>query len=445
MRVIVLGAGPAGLAAADALVEAGARTVVIEAREGPGGLARSEHIGAHRADLGPHRWHHAASNRVRALFDAHADLVDRERRGAIHLGGRTLRYPLKPLRALFELGPVRTARYALSAALARVGAKSARSFAEEATRRVGGALFRELYAPSAMKIWGRAASMLDAAQARARVSKLGAKKEPGRYLYPSPGANGLAYEAWAKALAARGVVFHFGCEVTAVEHDRGRVTSVRMNGANGALLRADRVVSTLALPRLTEKLRPSTGVDAGTLSFRTLVMLYVVIARERVSDADVHYFPGEDVPFARMTEQRAFGATRDTPPNETVLAFDFYDEPGGRYVTATPEALMELALPVLARFGVARHEILMQELRVAPDAYPILERGFAVARDHALDALAKIEGLISTGRGGLFLHVNQHHAMEMGLLAAEAALMQQGSSRHWREAARAFECAEVAD
>jgi protoporphyrinogen oxidase len=146
-----------------------------------------------------------------------------------------------------------------------------------------------------------------------------------------------------------------------------------------------------------------------------------------------------------MTEQSAFGRANGAPAGETVLSFDFYDDPGGPFTRAAPEDLFEHARPTLEAFGVGRDEVRSLERLVASDAYPVLASGYRCARDRALDGLASIDGLLSAGRGGLFLHVNQHHAIEMGVLAGRTALLSTGSARAWRLSARRFEAFRVVD
>jgi protoporphyrinogen oxidase len=449
---VILGAGPAGLAAADVLSDAGAQVAVLETLSEPGGLARSHRIGEHLADLGPHRLHAEASEETRAHFGA---LTSRVRRGRLHLGTRALDYPLHPLRTLFDLGVARAATYAAGAVAARVKSRGDGSFREVGERRVGAALFRDLYAPAAEKIWGAPADALDGDQARARIAVGGARgligrllgrSEPGHYLYPSTGANGLAYKAWAERLAARGVVFHFDSDVRAVLHHDRRVTAVRArSGGASVVLPAERVLSTIALPRLLERVMPAIEADTAELSLRSVVILYVVLARSRLGFEDVNYFADASTPFARMTEQAAFGRNAGAPENETVVAFDFYDAPGGAHVRAEASQLFELAWPTLASFGVRREEIVAIDKTIGADAYPVFARGYRHARERALDAAASVEGLITTGRGGLFLHVNQHHAIEMGATAARVALRARDVSRSWRDEARRFEGVRVVD
>jgi len=55
-RVVVVGAGPAGLTAARELTKAGLRPIVIEKRARVGGLARTETFKGFRFDMGGHRF-----------------------------------------------------------------------------------------------------------------------------------------------------------------------------------------------------------------------------------------------------------------------------------------------------------------------------------------------------------------------------------------------------
>ena len=60
-EVLVVGGGPAGLAAAFLAAREGHRVVLLEAGHRVGGMAASVDIAGQRVDLGSHRLHPAAS------------------------------------------------------------------------------------------------------------------------------------------------------------------------------------------------------------------------------------------------------------------------------------------------------------------------------------------------------------------------------------------------
>src|SRR6185369_9307298 len=111
MRVGVIGAGPAGITAAYQLARAGADIEVFEAGPHVGGMARTIELWGQRVDLGPHRF---LSNdaRVNRLW---LEVVGRdyrmvERLTRIYYRGRYFDYPLRPVNALRNLGPLEAAR-----------------------------------------------------------------------------------------------------------------------------------------------------------------------------------------------------------------------------------------------------------------------------------------------------------------------------------------------
>jgi len=454
LDAVIIGAGPSGLAAAESLLRGGARVTLLEAGSQVGGMARSHRVGDHLCDLGPHRLHVEASPRVKALLGGKAGLSERRRSGCLHVGRREVDYPLSPISTLRSLGPCRAAKM-FAGALGACASPGDGSYVGEAVRRVGRPIYELLYAPAAEKIWGRDPSELDPEQARARVSASGplsllgrlcGRGEPGHYLYPTAGANSIAYDAWADRLVDRGLTLVRGARAEHIERDHGRASAVRAS-VDGCSQRFEgsRVISTLSLPRMLDMVDPGLGrAHRAGLQFRSVVVLQIALNIPRLTDKDVHYFPQREVPFARLTEQSAFGRTADAPRGETVVSLDFYDERGGRVARASADELLAQALPHLAVFGVTQEQVVAVERVVCDDAYPVLARDFQRARAHCLDAAATVEGLVTTGRAGLFLHVNQHHAIEMGLQAGECALGQSVAAR-WRTQARGFEGLRIVD
>ena len=96
-RLGVIGAGPAGLAAALTAAEAGHEVVVFEAAETVGGMAGSFEVAGIRVDYGSHRLHAATDPTfLQRLTDLLGDdLQARDRNGRIRLRDRWVAFPLR--------------------------------------------------------------------------------------------------------------------------------------------------------------------------------------------------------------------------------------------------------------------------------------------------------------------------------------------------------------
>src|SRR5688572_19912450 len=96
-EVLILGAGPAGLAAAWTLAAAGTPARTLEASDAVGGLARSWTFEGHRVDLGPHRFF-TKTGVVNRLWEEALgpELVQVDRLTRIYYRNRFFYYPLRP-------------------------------------------------------------------------------------------------------------------------------------------------------------------------------------------------------------------------------------------------------------------------------------------------------------------------------------------------------------
>src|SRR5688572_17560148 len=95
--IAVLGAGPAGLGAAWWAARKGARVVVLERADVPGGATASFDVAGIRVDHGSHRLHPATDPvilaELRTLLGS--ELQERPRNGRIRLAGRWIGFPLR--------------------------------------------------------------------------------------------------------------------------------------------------------------------------------------------------------------------------------------------------------------------------------------------------------------------------------------------------------------
>jgi protoporphyrinogen oxidase len=429
--VIVIGGGPTGLSAAHALASANVPVLVLEAEPQLGGLAGSFDFEGFRVDYGPHRLHQAASPRVLGLYASALGgaLLERRRNGRVHVDGGVLPYPLSLLGIARGLGLRRVLQHGASAVYARLVPPEGAHFGAEAARRLGRRAARVLYGPAARKVWGLAPEALDPKLGRARVEKRGPwavvraalgwgkKASAGRrYFYPREGFGQLS-DGLAEQIRRRGGEVRLGVRVAGLCVERGRVVGVRTD--DGAELRARAVIATSPLTSLCEWVGATDAAEG--LDYRALVLVYLSLARARLSGQDVHYFADEAIAPNRLFEAANFLARPEEEAENTVVGFDLPCTVGDATWSASDDELARKVSAAVAKVsGGTVPSVEAVTSRRRAHAYPLYRRGHAERRSRALAALAKLEGLYPVGRQALFVHDNVHHACEAGLAAGDA-------------------------
>jgi|KBSSwiStaDraftv2_1062776.scaffolds.fasta_scaffold185819_2 protoporphyrinogen oxidase len=459
---VILGGGPAGLAAAYKLAQRGFTNVtVLERASRVGGNAGSFVIDGIPVDFGSHRLHPVTPpdvmGDIRKLLGD--DLLDRPRHGRIRLRGRWVHFPLKPVDLLTRLPPAFMAGVMFDAVRKPfTAARGEESFASILERGLGRTICRDFYFPYARKIWGLAPEALDAEQAKRRVSSgsigkmvrrvltaLPGVKKPGagRFFYPRHGYGQIS-DALHRAAVAAGATVHLQADVTAVTLERGRVREVEARvGGETRRLPAAHVLSTIPVTVLANLVRgesdglPRTAVDA--LRQRSMVLIYLTLDAEQFTEFDAHYFPETAIHISRLSEPKNYSMT--TRPGRTVLCAELPCSQSDAEWSMSEEELGRLVVRDLETAGLAPvPRVLAAQARRLPHAYPLYTRGYREAFDALDHWIGGVDGLVTFGRQGLFAHDNTHHTMAMAY-ALVASLREDGSLDRdaWAKARRSFE------
>ena len=397
--VAVLGAGPAGLAAAWRAALAGHDVTVHERGDHPGGMASSFDLAGLRVDHGSHRLHPATDPQVLAELQRllGADLQWRPRNGRIRLEGRWVKFPLSLPDLVRHAPPSFAAGVARDTVTSPLRGPRADTFAEVVRAQLGPTMLHRFYGPYARKIWGREPEELSGEQARRRIaasSPLGlvrkaVRRRPAGFWYPRHGFGQLS-DRLADAAVDAGAKLRFGSEITTLDG-----------------LDADIVLSTIPITALAR----IAGGPAVDLEWRALVLVYLVLDRHQWTPWDAHYLPGPETPATRISEPRNYRDRPEDPDGRTVLCVEVPCQVGDVTWSASADALGTIV------DGVEPVDVVVRRL---PKAYPIYTVGFEreVAK---LDAWSStVPDVVSFGRGGLFAHDNTHHALAEGFAAADA-------------------------
>jgi protoporphyrinogen oxidase len=471
-KIVILGAGPAGLGAAWQLAkQAKADVTVLEQKEMVGGNAGSFELAGLQVDYGSHRLHPATDpkimNDLRELMGE--DLLDRPRHGRIRLQNRWIHFPLKPedlvLRLPFSFG-MGVAFDAMKKLVPRRNGNSRETFTGVLEKGLGATICNDFYFPYAKKIWGLPPEVLSATQAHKRVSagslgKMVKKvlsivpgfKAPGagRFFYPRNGfgaiSNAIASEA--KKLGA-----DIRLESTVLEIELGETQKIiyknAKNGGSLETIEADYIWSTLPLTilaRATKPAVPQKTLEASLqISYRAMVLIYLVLDEPQWTPFDAHYFPEAEIKLTRLSEPKNYSLSSE-PKNKTVLCGELPCKVNDKVWNSTDEELKEIVCKALERCGLPiTSNILEVKIQKLPFAYPIYKEGYEKYFELQDEWASNLDNVLTFGRQGLFAHDNTHHALAMAYGAVDC-LSESGEfdKKRWQEYRKDFEKHVVED
>ncbi|MFN0109133.1 MAG: protoporphyrinogen/coproporphyrinogen oxidase [Blastocatellia bacterium] len=471
-RIVILGAGPAGLGAAFQLTRRKqAAVTVLERSSAVGGNSGSfqlDGLDGLPLDYGSHRLHPASDPQILADLQAllGEDLLDRPRHGRICLRGHWIHFPLKPIDLMLRLPWSFAAGVAVDSVrkmLPAAAANGHESFASVLERNLGSTIFRDFYLPYAKKIWGVSAEELSAIQAYRRVSagslaKMMKKvialvpgfKAPGagRFFYPR-GGFGQISSALADAARSTGAEILHNSTVQKIHVGLPHVIEFERDGQSQTI-EADYVWSTIPITSLAGIVNPAAPaevMEAGrNIKYRAMILIYLVLEQQQFTEFDAHYFPDAEVALTRISEPKNYSA-RTEPKNRSVLCCELpcdFDDANWRMSDAE---LGQLAKRALERSGLpVKASILQVVTKRLSHAYPIYHQGYETHFNRLDEWASGLERILSFGRQGLFAHDNTHHALAMAYAAADC-LKSNGSfdAARWSEYRAEFATHTVED
>lgn len=452
-ETLIIGAGPAGLAAAMELSRAGKEFRVIEKGATVGGLAKTysfEEDGLiFRTDNGPHRFFSKNPYLYRFIEDlVKEQWIEVKRQTRQYIGGKFYDYPVNPAQALANIGPRKAVKIVADYAAAQIRygllKRPIRNFEDHIVAHFGRTLGEFNMLNYTEKIWGVPARTIHSDWATQRIKGLSVgflmkaaierakgavRTNPLRTLvdsfyYPEYGS-GLIYETIAKRIAETGNPVQCESYPSKIRHENGKVTEVEaIIGGKKETMRPDFVIESVPPPEFLALLDPMPPAEimekSARMRYRDQVYLFITFDRDRITDDQWIYFPEKDVPFGRVSEMRNF-SRKMSPQGKTSLLIEFFCFEGDDIWNMEREALTALTVGYLERLGFAkkeevRHTYLIRQKKV----YPIYDTEYGEYLSGVTEYLDGFENLYAVGRPGRFRYNNQDHSLEMGIMAARS-------------------------
>jgi len=442
-RVVVCGAGPAGLTAAYLLAKQGYAVTVLESADIVGGISQTAQYKGYRFDIGGHRFF-TKIQPVEALWDEILgdEFIDVPRLSRIHYEGKFFNYPLKASNALRGLGLWRAAAIILSYLHARLRPSLVEeTFEQWVCNRFGRRLYETFFKTYTEKVWGIPCTEIRAEWAAQRIQGLSLARAVlsatsltkrsndiktliDRFRYPRLGP-GQLWEACRDRIVAMGgqVLMHH--KVSALEVRDGQVVAVRAQTPVGERrLVADHVISTLplrALVHMVDPQPPAAVREAGDgLRYRDFVVVALILDTEKLFPDNWIYIHTPGVRVGRIQNFNNWSAAMVPEPGKTCVGMEYFCFENDPMWESPDEELIALATRELAELGLDEGARVVDGTVIrVPKAYPIYDAPY---RDH-LDVLRgyldQIPNFHTVGRNGMHKYNNQDHSMLTSIFAVE--------------------------
>lgn len=450
-HVVILGAGPAGLATGHELSVSGVRVTVVDRNSFVGGLCNTNEHRGYKFDLGGHRWftkNEDLNSWFRRLMGD--EIVWVERISRIYYDGGYYSYPISILNVIKNAGMVTILHagitYLISALQYSVFNKSIKNMKDAYVAQFGSKLYDMFFRRYSEKVWGLPCEKLSSDWVSQRSaglsiwtviqeSLLRTKSDNEslieEFMYPRDGYVRIP-QRMAEDIQAQSDTNAILLEstVTRIKYHGPNDFEVIYKDAQGAehSVPATTVVSTIPLgilPRILEPGCDQAVTDAAKgLTFRALITVNVILRKERVSIDTWLYVQDEDILFGRMHEPKNWSPAMVPDQSTTSLVLECFCTKDDHIWQMTDEEVGRRCIEDLQhklKF-IDSSEVIDCSCVRTLQAYPVYDLQYSDKIKTINDFLSGFEGLHVVGRGGTHRYNNADHSIEMGLLLGRKIL-----------------------
>lgn len=442
-KVIIIGAGPAGLAAGYRLVTKGFKVKILEQDIQVGGQSKSVRDAGYSFDLGGHRFYTKNSELLEDInIVTNNILKPRNRYSQILWNGKYYDYPLSFSSLITNLTFLLILSCFLDylkAIVKRIFVKKKEvSFDEWVINRFGKKLYDIYFGPYTEKVWGMDPKFLSAEWASKRITILNLwdaiirlffkpKRVSLTYLkdfyYPDYGIGEL-FQSIADEIEKYGGEILLNVKAEQFTLVNNKITSVKFS-SNGSSIeeKCDFLLSTAPVNELIEMVTPKlNGIikkNANLLQFKSIVFLFIKIKESNITKCNWLYFPDKSVFFFRIIEF-VHWSKKMAPDGRTGICCEIGCNYGDETWNLSDEEVFNKVKKNLEENNLVKeNQIEGYFTDRIKHAYPVYTINYKEQLHHLIKFVSGVSNLFTFGRQGAFNYSTMDHSMEMGYQIAD--------------------------
>ena len=448
-KVVIIGAGPAGLTAAYELSKEGLSSVVLEKDSVVGGISRTVNYKGYRFDIGGHRFFTKVGvvedMWERVLGD---DFLQRRRLSRIYYENTFFYYPFRLKNALWGLGLLNSIMIVLSYIKAQLFPyKSEDTFDRWVSNRFGKRLYELFFKTYTEKVWGIPCEEISAEWAAQRIKGLSLlealkntliqERSPNKervvktlidsFHYPKLGP-GMMWEKVSDILSAENSKVILNADVETIHTGAGKVDKLGVL-VDGEIreIEGSHFISSMPIRELIQKIHPSPPQEvrkaAEMLKYRDFLTVSLIINKKDVFPDNWIYIHDPRVKMGRIQNFKNWSPEMVPDQEKTCLGLEYFCFEGDGLWTMSDQELINLAKEELTVMGLVNVEDIEDGSVVRmPKAYPVYDSTYLECIRIIREYLAEYPNLQLVGRNGMHKYNNQDHSMLTAMLAVKNIL-----------------------
>jgi len=445
---IIIGAGPAGLAAGYELAKNSEPVLIIEAEDGVGGLCRTFDFQGFKFDFGGHRFF-TKNPEVQKFWQNFLgeDFLERPRLSRIYYRKKFFAYPIKLFDALSKLGPLESIKVGLSLIKTRIKHHIYKipeiTFEDWVVNRFGKRLFNHFFKSYTEKLWGISVKELGADWGAQRMKDLSLwqllktfiyKREGQikslieKFNYPKYGP-GMFYERLAEFIKNNGGEIMLNNKLIKIKHHGEKIRSVIVQNENGEILEisADNFISSVPLNEMLKILAPLPNADimnlVNKMRFRAFFDACLIVNKREVFSDNWIYVHEPEVKLLRVQNFKNWSPFMTSDENKTPVGAEYTVWDSDELWQAPDEKIIDLAKKELNDIGLVEQN-LCSAGRVIKNryAYPVYHLDYKKDLEKVFAYLKNFKNFQTIGRSGLYRYNNMDHSILTGFYAARNIL-----------------------